>query len=152
MLINSICNTGIKIDSFVDEITNSSTVIYTWASKSSKEMVRNFLQDVLIDAGSDKKVDDLYEIKLVPQDVHEIVSNLMNQDDEDEEKIDYDVREQLIRDRVNKMIEEENEFSDGEFENYMGFTPSTTIIVTSKLTGKKIDLSNLFHSDGVRDG
>ena len=54
----------IKIHSLVDVITNSSTVIFTWASGNSEAMVLELIDEVLAVAGSDKKAKDLYDVKV----------------------------------------------------------------------------------------
>lgn len=55
----------INIHSTVDLITNSSTSIFTSARADAPETIREIIQSILDVAGSDKKVDDLFDIKLI---------------------------------------------------------------------------------------
>lgn len=51
--------------SIVDIITNSSTVIYTGVTDNAAEMVRGIIKHVLEISGSDKTVDELFDISVV---------------------------------------------------------------------------------------
>lgn len=55
----------IPVHSVVDVITNSSTMIYTGATDEAVSAIRSIINFVLLEAGSDKRVDDLYDVKLV---------------------------------------------------------------------------------------
>jgi len=52
----------IKVHSFIDVITNSSTEIYCNAKDKALDMVREVINKVLKDSWSDKSFDDLYTI------------------------------------------------------------------------------------------
>ncbi len=67
----------IRIHSFIDVITNSSTEIYVRADESTVGAVKELVDVLLAAAGSDKKADDLFDFKLV-------------RDVEDEEADEYD--------------------------------------------------------------
>lgn len=54
----------INIHSLVDVITNSSTVIYTWADEDSPNTLKEMIDEFLKITGSDKTCDDLFEIRL----------------------------------------------------------------------------------------
>ena len=58
----------IPVHSVVDVITNSSTMIYTGATDEAVSAVRAIINHVLLEAGSDKRVDDLYDVKFVKWD------------------------------------------------------------------------------------
>jgi hypothetical protein len=55
----------IKIHSFVDLITNSSTEIYISCHKKSVEAAKGLIDSLLQAAGSEKKADDLFEFKVM---------------------------------------------------------------------------------------
>jgi len=55
----------IKIHSFIDVITNSSTEIYVRASQSSIDSVKKLVNSLLAFAGNKQTADDLFEFKLV---------------------------------------------------------------------------------------
>lgn len=50
-----------KIHSVVAEITNSSTVLYTYIDERSLEDFRGIINQILSDSGSDKSFDDVYK-------------------------------------------------------------------------------------------
>ena len=54
----------IKPHSVVDIITNSSTMIYTQATPSAIKVIKEIINTILKDAGSDKTVDDLYDVEI----------------------------------------------------------------------------------------
>ena len=54
----------IKTHSIVDIITNSSTTIYTQATDGAIKTVKEIINTILKDAGSDKTVDDLYDVEI----------------------------------------------------------------------------------------
>ena len=55
-----------------------------------------------------------------------------------------------IKNNVRKEVENGNLFENEE--NWMGFSPSTTLVVKCKKSGKELDIAGLFHHDGGRDG
>lgn len=55
---------GIKVHSTVAIITNSSTEIYVEATESTITNVKNLINALLSLAGSDKRCDDFFDIKL----------------------------------------------------------------------------------------
>lgn len=56
--------TIIRIHSFVDLITNSSSEIFVSASQSTVNAIKSLLSNVLKAAGSDRAVDDLFTIEI----------------------------------------------------------------------------------------
>ena len=131
---------GIVLDSFVDEITNSSTVIYTYARTSAIGMIKQFIQDLLDELGSDKTPDDLYEFKITYDDPENIAEAICEQDGErDPEQVFDDVKNGVdLKDEYDFDIEDA-EYCDN----------STSLIVTSKSTGKAVDLNKMF---GAKEG
>jgi len=83
----------IPIHSFVDIITNSSTVIYVSTYQKTEKMIKEFVNALLKSFGSDKKFDDFFEYKEVNRYPHmdyavgQIKDDLRekNPDTEDEE-------------------------------------------------------------------
>lgn len=55
----------IPIHSFVDVITNSSSEIFVVADDNTKVLCKDLINNFLSMTGSDKKADDLFDIKLV---------------------------------------------------------------------------------------
>ncbi len=60
----------INIHSFIDLITNSSTEIFTVVNQSSLKYVKELINKILSDVGSDKTCDDLYTVKLEMEDYY----------------------------------------------------------------------------------
>jgi hypothetical protein len=58
----------VNVHSVVDFITNSSTEIFTWGTKSSVTAARSLLETLLSALGVSGKVDDYFEIGLVNED------------------------------------------------------------------------------------
>lgn len=149
---------GIQMESFVDEITNSSTVIYTWANGDAVNQMKGFLRDMLDEAGVDKDVDELYDvqIQLKDADLYSIVEQeIENQINEMENRPkrntpEYKTKCEEIENEVKERIKNGDTFDD--HENWMGFPPSTTIIVKCKSSKKIMDFTNLFYSDGAYNG
>jgi hypothetical protein len=55
--------------SFVDVITNSSTVIYCGVAEQAESAVYGIINAVLRESGSDKKAEDLFYVKVVDKDI-----------------------------------------------------------------------------------
>lgn len=157
----------IKTHSLVDIITNSSTVIFTWASGNAEAMVLELIDEVLSVAGSDKKAADLYDIEVrVIMDELEGLLEEMLEDEEDAglmeisakeygEGKEYDSWSAHWEAMLQYLMDTVPQKTLMKRENYMGFPPSTEIVVTRR-DGKntKVDaiLNNLFSADGGRDG
>ena len=168
-----------KTHSIVDVITNSSTTIFTWASGNSKAMVLELIDEVLAVAGSDKKAEDLYDVTVQVSDIESLIDELEDElrtdaDDDrllelfgrsdklyakrdwqnEEWKKSYRAVAKEIRDHVRENYQDEID-KLGNKENWMGFPPSTMIVVTRKDgedTATDHILNNLFDADGGRDG
>jgi len=72
----------IPFHSFIDVITNSSTEVYIKAHDKARETVIEVMDKILKQTGSDKKTEDIYDVKVVGAEVDE--------DDIDEENTDYE--------------------------------------------------------------
>ena len=55
----------IKLHSTVAEITNSSSVTYSWVAEGGVQALKKMIDSVLKESGSMKTSDDLYDIKEV---------------------------------------------------------------------------------------
>jgi len=83
----------IPIHSVIDVITNSSTEIFTNASKNAPKVFKELIDSILKIAGSDKTSDDLFEftVKTFPTDVDETIGEAEEQwDCEFEGKPEWD--------------------------------------------------------------
>lgn len=60
---------GIVLDSFVDEITNSSTVIYTYGDTNVVNAIREMISNILTEAGVNENVDNLFKIEVYTPDM-----------------------------------------------------------------------------------
>jgi hypothetical protein len=56
----------LKIHSIIDVITNSSTEIFTFANNDAVEKAYEMLNEILKISNSDKKAEDLFNIRIVP--------------------------------------------------------------------------------------
>jgi len=54
----------IPVHSIIDVITNSSTEIYVNPASNTSKVIKEFIDGILKSAGSDKKCNDLFEIKI----------------------------------------------------------------------------------------
>lgn len=63
----------IKIHSFIDIITNSSTEIYVCADEGTVNCIKKLVDSILKAGKSDKRFDDLFEIGLGEEEEHEWV-------------------------------------------------------------------------------
>lgn len=160
----------LSLHSAVDIITNSSTVIYTWANGNAAESVKSIINEVLRRAGSDKVADDLFKVYVRLKDsALETVAELA-QDDPDALKDDADRAffeainndsDLSWRDGLNKGIEyikknwSEEEIAEMHASGWNDWDAETVIAVES-LDGIPSNIeyliNNLFHSDGGMDG
>ena len=78
----------INLHSIVDVITNSSTEMFMTCHSNTINNVKNLINIILKNGGSDKTADDLYDIKLI--------KNTYDDNDEEiqEEVVDYDEYEE----------------------------------------------------------
>lgn len=57
-----------KIHSIVDVITNSSTEIFSLPHKGTVNIIKDMINEILKEVGSDKTADDLFDIKILVPD------------------------------------------------------------------------------------
>lgn len=77
----------INLHSFVDVITNSSTVIYTGVQDNAIDAMKGIINEVLRAAGSEKTSDDLYEISVLSRE--KIREELLDREDIEEHSEEY---------------------------------------------------------------
>lgn len=63
----------IRVHSFIDIITNSSTEIYVCAGNGTVNSIKKLVDSILKAGKSDKRFDDLFEISLGEEEEHEWV-------------------------------------------------------------------------------
>jgi NifB/MoaA-like Fe-S oxidoreductase len=88
----------INLHSFVDVITNSSTVIYTGVQENAIEAMKGIINEILRAAESHKTADDLFEISVISR--AEIEKELLGREDIEKRSAEYwelvdDVEEKL---------------------------------------------------------
>ena len=91
----------LKIHSFVDVITNSSTTIYTQFRKSAIKDSYEMINEILKLGGSDKKAEDLFDISIYPC-LDSVYSKIeyMNKDDIDNLNISEEGKKLLLLSRT----------------------------------------------------
>ena len=163
----------IPFHSVVDVITNSSTVIFTWAASSAESMVRDLVNEILQKAGSDRVFEDLYTVKVVlyPGSLESALDSVLEQAEDPDER-DADARLQALYDidnadypaddwktRYDALLEYmADNYSPDELDNHHNYYdfPLETGIVIESIDGSdsNVDniLSNLFTHDAIRDG
>lgn len=151
----------VPIHSFIDVITNSSTEMFVTASGRSVDMIKEMVQSIITLSGSDKKVDELFDIELTigddgiecPACVEERswAEHYWNEEKEEcslcgaTEKYDYGHFARKLRDGdipqdvIDKLIEENQENRESPFS-------MSVAIYAKTLGGKDIgqDLIKLF--------
>jgi putative lipoic acid-binding regulatory protein len=88
----------IKIHSFVDLITNSSTEIYVAAGEHTVKAVKEIINNILLIGGSKLIADDLFEISLSNSDVGEYSSVELNVKAKDQKSPDALTAAKLLSD------------------------------------------------------
>jgi hypothetical protein len=158
----------IRPHSVVDIITNSSTVIYTWAAANAVEMVEDLINEVLSNVTNmTLRADDFYDIEVrVTDNAMESVVDRLLDDGEDEEIAalyeEYTRRKLGWQEKTKKLAEYVRaNYSEDDLERISSdpygydWMPETEIVVTSKQgIESKIDkiLAGLFEHDAIRDG
>jgi hypothetical protein len=158
----------VNFHSFVDIITNSSTVIFTYVN--SVDAVRQFIDAVLeisgaYDASHGITADDLYDfkIRLDPDSLEHLLESAL--EDEDHEyhaalsAIDTDPQyEDKWLEKWETMLNylADNIDPDDAPTNYDGFDAETQLVITPKKPGYRDDLGKLiakiFSHEATRDG
>jgi len=144
----------IPYHSFIDVITNSSTEIYISANKKSIEMAKEFINELLKIAGSDKTFDDLFEAKVefdyaidywddYKEDILEELNVKWLDDDNNEIKEVVDEYYKKLEDNDPEVIEVFSKMIEDDYERNL----DSTIVLTTKNDDKEtIDLVSKFHS------
>ena len=148
----------IPIHSFVDTITNSSTVIYVQCHNKTIELTKNLINTLLKIAGSAKTADDLFLFRISPTDYYKemFIEN-------EAEKLMAD--DNIGEDAVYEKAEEQYEYylmnpskrpSDwGEHTEY-GWNMEQLELIPIKEDQETINLTStiesIFSIDGTRDG
>jgi len=153
----------IKLHSTVAEITNSSSVTYSWVAEGGVQALKKMIDSVLKESGSMKTSDDLYDIKEV------LSSNSMERimDGWQDEQEEYESYWGATPERKLEMVAEAKKWKFGggvqteeewikenkcDYESYI----ETEFEITVKATGEKADilnfLGNLFESESTYDG
>jgi len=102
----------VKIHSFVDVITNSSTIIYTQFKESAIQDSYEMINEILKLGGSDKKAEDLFDISIYPclDNVYDIIGDM------DEEEIDdLDISEEDKK----LLLLSHTKYDEMEYDDYM---------------------------------
>lgn len=89
----------LKVHSFIDIITNSSTEIYIQASESTITSIKSLVNSLLSIGGSTLKCDDIFVMRLVSDREDD------GDDDGEEEENDYDEDYTNVAVSVNPIIE-----------------------------------------------
>lgn len=151
---------GLVLESFVEEITNSSTVIYTFATDNAVDLLKQFLQDMLDELGTNKLVDDVYDIQVNIDDMDIFVESIISRYGDDEfEGIqipnynDIDGCNKTARKIKTKLQEMLNNGTTNPSKIYKKYDiyHGTNLIVTSKATGKILNINNLIGAEEFGD-
>lgn len=116
-----------KLHSFVDVITNSSTVIYVSINQSEKtiEKIKEFINKILIAGESNKTFDDLFYTKITFKNIEDIKDRLADYTDirdniidllNKEQKNDYKLIDEMVDKKIDELFQEHNSV---ELEKYM---------------------------------
>lgn len=116
-----------KLHSFVDVITNSSTVIYVSINQSEKtiEKIKEFINKILIASESNKTFDDLFYTKITFKNIEDIKDRLADYTDirdniidllNKEQKNDYKLIDEMVDKKIDELFQEHNSV---ELEKYM---------------------------------
>jgi len=155
----------IKIHSFVDVITNSSTTIYCQCTDKTIQAAKELINILLEESGSKKTADDLFEFKLVLNEygidrfVNEIEDDNLDDylkenkyekgDTEDTiklvEKILLDIEEGKVPKPEYDYMQNENGYNQEDLLITPKGNPKNTINLVEKV-------KNIFEIDGSYDG
>lgn len=107
-----------KFHSMVSEITNSSTTIYTVPMGNAPEVVRDLINAILEDAGSDKRFEDLYSTKITASDYANDCWLDYGRSDYIYDKFGDDIEYEKLTDEQKTQVEEGRQtfIDEGEWE------------------------------------
>lgn len=156
----------IKMHSLIDVITNSSTEIFITMGSKSVEGMFEIFNEVLKIAGSDKKAEELFDIK-IEQDWDYIVDRFIDNDEfeEGEESklmeeykaiAKYEEREKFTVERIIPYLEESGRWKDFntnyydmEYDSWLNIKAKDQTKSTMEIWNK---IRNLFGVDAIRNG
>ena len=160
-----------KLHSFVDVITNSSTVIYVSINQSEEtiEKIKEFINKILIAGESNKTFDDIFYTKIFFKDIESVKDRLVDSTDirndiidllSEEQKNDYKLIDEMVDKKINELFEEHNSV---ELEKYIrelnehdGLIEKTFIIYRKDNNEEVVNLLELVNSicdiDSMYDG
>jgi len=153
----------IKLHSFVDVITNSSTVIYTQVNGSGVQMIRDLINEIISNVTTTSiTADDLYDISIVPsEDAVEMVTDMLLADNEDEGLAEvYESSSELSWSEKSRLCSQYvlDKYSPEDISEMLWnadrYYSDELVIKTKHGQESKIDgiLRNLFHADAAFDG
>ena len=138
----------IKMHSFVDVITNSSTEIFTSVTDNGVENLYEIINAVMKICNISGEAKDFFEIRTVPEDYYKISELAL--DDEEFNKKYPEFKGLDYRDRF-KFLEENNRWEEVSFDPDEDFV-SMTISVKELKDGAEVEeisknLSEIFYSE-----
>ncbi len=144
--------------SFVDVITNSSTVIYVQVHDKTVELIKEFINHILKLGDSKYSADDLFEFKIT-------FSEQFMEDRIDEivEEFSDDAIKDTSWEELNKKAKEiyydrllKGEYDGAEDESCYGYDRRRVVMFLKSDTKQCIDIASkiqaMFEIDGCRDG
>jgi hypothetical protein len=133
----------IKVHSFIDVITNSSTESYVRSNAKSVEFMHDFINEIFKQSGSEKKSEDLFEFIIIPaESAMEIASwHFADKLQENDSNLSYSEAEKLAM----------KKFKSGEVDpkNYLDERDhyDNTLLMKSKSNDQfTMDISEKFSS------
>ena len=144
---------------FTDIITNSSSVVYTWAT--SKENLYSIIDEVLVEIGSEKKARDLFDIYIVSSDMFDWLRDVCEEEEYAEFFTSFDMEEFLslnYKEQYKKLKElplvEQERLTNLYSQNSDSYTNSSYVVVTKSGQESRITrlIGNLFDSAETYDG
>lgn len=120
-----------KPHSFVDIITNSSTVIYSTVNESAERNIREAVNSILKIAGSNKEFDDIFEVSVEFESWY--ISNIKYEWDSMDENMKEAYKN--FENYCNARIREDRK--EGDYK---------IIRLVNKATGEKTNVVNLFNA------
>lgn len=141
----------INIHSISSAITNSSTTVYVYAKQEGVQFIKDIINQVLKDGGSDKTFDDMYEIKIeFDDDLYEsFLDEVPPEYEEEVENLNWKESVEWAKKYLKEHPEETPE------ETWSGYPYPTHYELVAKDEGN-VDLLNkinkIFDYEGFTDG
>ena len=160
---------SVSLHSFVDIITNSSTVVYTSTNGNGVQMVKDIINEIISSVTTTSvTADDLYDISIVPADfVYETAIDTILSDEghehhdrlqkiyDDTDTDDWRERKRLLTEYVQEHFDAEQLYSmcDDDWSGYNRY--EDRLVIKSKHGQDSVidkHLVNLFSSVAISDG